>query len=82
MNILNNGRFGMAAALSGTMTGCIKKAVDHASNRTQFGRKIDSFGTIQEKIAQMALKQYVTEVTDLFMLLYRAQFFKINNVVS
>jgi very long chain acyl-CoA dehydrogenase len=27
MNILNNGRFGMAAALSGTMNYCIKKAV-------------------------------------------------------
>lgn len=27
MNILNNGRFGMAAALSGTMSSCIKKAV-------------------------------------------------------
>ena len=27
MNILNNGRFGMAAGLSGTMKFCIKKAV-------------------------------------------------------
>ncbi len=27
MNILNNGRFGMAAALSGTMRACIQKAV-------------------------------------------------------
>lgn len=27
MNILNNGRFGMAAALSGTMKGVITKAV-------------------------------------------------------
>lgn len=27
MNILNNGRFGMAAALSGTMRGAIAKAV-------------------------------------------------------
>ena len=27
MNILNNGRFGMAAALSGTMKFCIHKAV-------------------------------------------------------
>merc|ERR1712020_806964 len=30
MQILNNGRFGMAAALSGTMRAGIKKAVDHA----------------------------------------------------
>ncbi|KAL3847388.1 hypothetical protein ACJMK2_018303, partial [Sinanodonta woodiana] len=61
MNILNNGRFGMAAALSGTMRYCISKAVEHASSRTQFGRKIDSYGTIQEKIARMVLKLYVTE---------------------
>uniref|UniRef100_A0AAR2LQ16 Very long-chain specific acyl-CoA dehydrogenase, mitochondrial n=1 Tax=Pygocentrus nattereri TaxID=42514 RepID=A0AAR2LQ16_PYGNA len=61
MNILNNGRFGMAAALSGTMKGAIAKAVDHAANRTQFGSKIHSFGVIQEKIARMAMYQYVTE---------------------
>lgn len=30
MNILNNGRFGMAAALSGTMKGVIAKAVSFA----------------------------------------------------
>ncbi|MGH0184299.1 UNVERIFIED_CONTAM: hypothetical protein FKN15_014665 [Acipenser sinensis] len=61
MNILNNGRFGMAAALSGTMKGVIGKAVDHAANRTQFGNKIHNFGVIQEKVARMAMMQYVTE---------------------
>ncbi|EFA11043.1 very long-chain specific acyl-CoA dehydrogenase, mitochondrial [Tribolium castaneum] len=61
MNILNNGRFGMAAALSGTMRSCIKKAVEFATQRTQFGQRIDSFGAIQEKIARMAMLQYVTE---------------------
>nr|KAG5698455.1 hypothetical protein BaRGS_021985 [Batillaria attramentaria] len=30
-------------------------------NRTQFGRRIDSFGAIQEKIARMSVLQYVTE---------------------
>jgi len=30
MMILNNGRFGMAAALSGTMRACIAKAVSDA----------------------------------------------------
>ena len=34
MMILNNGRFGMAAALAGTMRGCITKAV---SNRVSPG---------------------------------------------
>ncbi|XP_064639189.1 very long-chain specific acyl-CoA dehydrogenase, mitochondrial-like [Lineus longissimus] len=61
MNILNNGRFGMAAALAGTMRYCIQKAVEHAGQRTQFGRRIDSYGTIQEKIARMAMAHYVTE---------------------
>uniref|UniRef100_A0A8C7XM65 Very long-chain specific acyl-CoA dehydrogenase, mitochondrial n=1 Tax=Oryzias sinensis TaxID=183150 RepID=A0A8C7XM65_9TELE len=61
MNILNNGRFGMAAALSGTMKGVISKAVDHAANRTQFGNKIHTYGAIQEKVARMAMLHYVTE---------------------
>merc|ERR1711981_506270 len=61
MQILNNGRFGMAAALSGTQRFAIKKAVDHATTRTQFGGKIDSYGAIQEKIARMSMTHYATE---------------------
>ncbi|XP_029472183.1 very long-chain specific acyl-CoA dehydrogenase, mitochondrial-like isoform X3 [Rhinatrema bivittatum] len=61
MNILNNGRFGMASALGGTMRGVIAKAVDHAANRIQFGKEIYNFGIIQEKISRMAMLQYVTE---------------------
>lgn len=37
--------------------------VDHAANRTQFGNKIHNYGAIQEKIARMAMLQYVTEVS-------------------
>ena len=62
MNILNAGRFGMAAALSGTMKYSIKKAVEHAAQRNQFGKQIINYGTIQEKLARMAMLQYVTEV--------------------
>merc|ERR1712186_238880 len=61
MQILNNGRFGMAAALSGTMRAGIKKAVEHATQRNQFGSRIDSYGTIQEKIARMSMLHYATE---------------------
>merc|ERR1719238_856828 len=61
MQILNNGRFGMAAALSGTMRAGITKAVDHATQRNQFGAKIDTYGTIQEKIARMSMVHYATE---------------------
>lgn len=61
MNILNNGRFGMAAALSGTMRYCINKAVNHATQRVQFGRTIDNYGAIQEKLGRMSMLQYITE---------------------
>lgn len=61
MHVLNNGRFGMAAALSGTMKSLIAKAADHAGNRVQFGSKLEQFGVIQEKLARMAMYQYVTE---------------------
>merc|ERR1740123_691319 len=61
MEILNNGRFGMGAALSGTMRSVIAKATDHATNRVQFGSRIDGYGAIQEKIAQMSITHYATE---------------------
>merc|ERR1719432_564688 len=61
MEILNNGRFGMGAALSGTMRSVIAKATDHATNRVQFGSRIDGYGAIQEKIAQMSTTHYATE---------------------
>merc|ERR1712079_131789 len=61
MQILNNGRFGMGAALSGTMRTVIQKATDHATNRIQFGSRIDGYGAIQEKIAKMSMIHYATE---------------------
>merc|ERR1719238_1933658 len=61
MQILNNGRFGMAATLSGTMRWGIKRAVEHATQRNQFGSKIESYGAIQEKIARMSMVHYATE---------------------
>merc|ERR1712029_987141 len=63
MQILNNGRFGMAAALSGTMRTVIQKACDHATNRIQFGSRIDGYGAVQEKIARMSMIHYATEST-------------------
>merc|ERR1712241_1575725 len=61
MAILNNGRFGMGAALSGTMRSVIQKAAEHATQRVQFGGRIDGYGAIQEKIARMSMKHYATE---------------------
>ena len=34
---------------------------EHAAQRTQFGNKLESYGVIQEKIARMSVRQYVTE---------------------
>merc|ERR1719211_552339 len=61
MQILNNGRFGMGAALSGTMRTVIGKACDHATARIQFGARIDGYGAIQEKFAKMSMIHYATE---------------------
>ncbi|CAF0754990.1 unnamed protein product [Rotaria sordida] len=61
MNILNNGRFGMVVGLSGTMKMAIRKSIDFAKNRRQFGRTIDTYGNVQEKLVRMAMRQYVTE---------------------
>ncbi|KAF7995936.1 hypothetical protein HCN44_007043 [Aphidius gifuensis] len=60
-NIFNNGRYGVAGALSGTMIACAKKAVEHATTRVQFGKTINEFGGVQEKIARMAMLQYITQ---------------------
>uniref|UniRef100_A0AAG5DC15 Very long-chain specific acyl-CoA dehydrogenase, mitochondrial n=1 Tax=Anopheles atroparvus TaxID=41427 RepID=A0AAG5DC15_ANOAO len=61
MNILNNGRFGMSGTLAGTMAHCIRKAAEHATTRVQFGQKIEHFGNVQEKLARMAMHQYVSQ---------------------
>ncbi|XP_053677016.1 very long-chain specific acyl-CoA dehydrogenase, mitochondrial-like [Anopheles nili] len=61
MNILNNGRFGMSGTLAGTMAHCIRKAAEHATTRVQFGQKIENFGNVQEKLARMAMLQYVSQ---------------------
>ncbi|XP_077682881.1 very long-chain specific acyl-CoA dehydrogenase, mitochondrial-like isoform X3 [Eretmochelys imbricata] len=77
MNILNNGRFGMASALAGTMRGVIVKAVDHAANRKQFGDKISNYGAIQEKVARMAMLHYVTEEAGVERVLRDLRIFRI-----
>jgi len=61
MQILNNGRFGMGTSLCGTMRNIICKATHHVSQRVQFGNKLQSFGTIQEKLARMSMYQYANE---------------------
>lgn len=56
MGILNAGRFGMGAALTGTMKTAIKGAIDYANTRDQFGRKIGGYGVVRDKIASMTAR--------------------------
>ena len=44
----------MGAALSGTMRSVIQKSAEFATQRVQFGGRIDGYGAIQEKIARSA----------------------------
>ncbi|XP_050412105.2 complex I assembly factor ACAD9, mitochondrial [Patella vulgata] len=61
MNILNSGRFSMGSSSAGALKRLLGMTVEHATTRTQFGKKISEFGLIQEKIAKMALKIYAME---------------------
>jgi len=61
MNILNMGRFKLAAALVGACRHVLPHALRYAVERQQFGRSLSSFGLIKAKIAEMAIRTYVAE---------------------
>ena len=60
-NILNIGRFKLAAQCVGTAKWAIKLAVKYAQEREQFGQPIAKFGLIQEKLANMVTDTYIAE---------------------
>jgi alkylation response protein AidB-like acyl-CoA dehydrogenase len=60
-NILNVGRFKLGAyALGGAKT-AMGEAVRYARDRKQFGQPIASFGLIQQKLGEMAIRIYAAE---------------------
>ncbi len=61
MEILNNGRFGMGATLTGTMKAVLQGATEHARTRVQFGKTIREYESVQNKLATMASRLYATE---------------------
>ncbi|MDH3816065.1 MAG: acyl-CoA dehydrogenase family protein [Acidobacteriota bacterium] len=61
MNILNNGRSGLAGGCVGGMKTLIALAAGHATERHQFGQPIGSFGLIKQKIGHMVVDCYATE---------------------
>ncbi|MBI2902268.1 MAG: acyl-CoA dehydrogenase family protein [Candidatus Methylomirabilis oxyfera] len=60
-DILNIGRFKLGAGCLGTCKAALRESVKYAKQRTQFGQPIASFGLIQKKLAEMAIRTYVAE---------------------
>src|SRR5262249_167322 len=61
MEVLNNGRLGLAAGCVGSCTTLIKMAIDRVQERRAFGRNIGEFGLIKDKIAEMLSRTYRLE---------------------
>jgi alkylation response protein AidB-like acyl-CoA dehydrogenase len=60
-NILNIGRYKLAVGCVGGMKAALETAVQYAKERKQFQTAIANFPLIQQKIANMNIKAYVTE---------------------
>jgi alkylation response protein AidB-like acyl-CoA dehydrogenase len=60
-NILNIGRTKLAAAAVGASRTALHDAIQYSKQRFAFGKTISSFGAIQHKLAEMAIRIWVTE---------------------
>ena len=60
-NILNVGRYKLAAAAIGGARKSFRDGVRYAKDRTAFGKTITAFGLVQEKIADSAARIYAGE---------------------
>src|ERR1044072_5359551 len=61
MEVLNNGRMGLAAGCIGASETLIKMAIERVQERRAFGRNIGEFGLIKDKIATMLAEVYALE---------------------
>jgi alkylation response protein AidB-like acyl-CoA dehydrogenase len=60
-NVLNYGRFKLAAMCCGGARQVIAEAAGYAVQRKQFGKSIGNFGAIKHKIAEMTIRQFAVE---------------------
>jgi alkylation response protein AidB-like acyl-CoA dehydrogenase len=60
-NVLNYGRFKLAAMCSGGAKAIVGDAARYGSQRKQFGQPIASFGAIKHKLAEIAIREFATE---------------------
>ncbi|AWW30760.1 acyl-CoA dehydrogenase [Echinicola strongylocentroti] len=61
VNILNIGRVKLGAGVLGGCRQVIKNALGYSAERKQFGVSINTFGAMKSKLAEMAVKTYVSE---------------------
>jgi acyl-CoA dehydrogenase family protein 9 len=61
MEVLNNGRLGLAAGCVGSATRLLKMAIERVQERRAFGRNIGEFGLIKDKIATMLAQTFALE---------------------
>lgn len=66
-NILNIGRLKLCAATLGGAKKCLETTTQYAKTREQFNKPIFEFGAVQHKLAEMAIRCWITEAG-----LYRA----------
>ena len=60
-NSLNIGRWKLGASAVGGCKGCVREAVKYANGRIQFKVPISSFGMIKTKLANMAIRTYMSD---------------------
>ena len=60
-NVLNVGRFKLGASVTGGAKLAIHESVRYANERHQFNKPISSFGAIKHKLAEMAIRTWVSE---------------------
>jgi alkylation response protein AidB-like acyl-CoA dehydrogenase len=60
-NILNMGRAKLAAGAAGGSKTALNDAIQYAKQRVAFGQPIASFGAIRHKLAEMAIRIWITE---------------------
>jgi alkylation response protein AidB-like acyl-CoA dehydrogenase len=60
-NILNIGRFKLAAGCTGGAKLALRGAIQYGSTRTAFGHPVTDFGLVRHKIGEMAIRIYAAE---------------------
>jgi alkylation response protein AidB-like acyl-CoA dehydrogenase len=60
-NVLNYGRFKLAAMCSGGARAIVGEAAKYAAQRKQFGQPIAQFGAIKHKLAEIAIRAFAVE---------------------